>query len=67
MNSATNSKPAMAQVINPLLGRIVGGLVIDRHENGEVTISFGGMPVKGKALSLDDILAIEAAGQGSTA
>ena len=67
MNSATNSKPTTAQVINPLLGRIVGGLVLDRHEDGEVTISFGGMPVKGKALSFDDILAIETAGRDSTA
>lgn len=59
MNSPENL-PKTAQIISPLLGRIIGGLVAERHDDGEVTILFAGLRKRGRPLSLDDILKIEA-------
>lgn len=66
-NAAPEFVKSTAQIVSPLLGRIVGGLVADRHENGEVTILFAGMRKRGRPLSLDDILKIEGESQTQTA
>lgn len=60
MTNSPEALPRTAQIISPLLGRIIGGLVAERHEDGEVTILFAGLRKKGRPLSHDDILKIEA-------
>lgn len=56
-----DKKPTTARIISPLLGRIIGGVIAERHEDGDVTILFAGMQKKGRPLSHEDILRIEAA------
>ena len=59
MMSSPENRPKTAQIISPLLGRIIGGLVAERHEDGEVTILFAGLRKKGQPLSHQDVLKIE--------
>lgn len=49
-----------ATLISPMTGKLLGGLVIASHDDGEVTIDFAGsLEIRGKPLSSDDIKRIE--------
>ena len=50
---------------HPGSGRIVGGPVAERHDNGEVTILWAGMRKRGRPITPDEMRAIEeGAGHG---
>ncbi len=57
---ATHTLPKTARIRLALTGRIVGGIVAERHAGGEVTILWGGLRRRGKAISLEKMLMIEA-------
>lgn len=50
----------VAQIITDLTGKLIGGIIHKSHKNGDVTILFGGLKLRGKPLSRQDILRIEA-------
>lgn len=60
MTNSPEARSRTAQIISPMLEQIIGGVVVERHEDGEVTILFAGLRKKGRPLSHDDILKIEA-------
>lgn len=54
------SKPTTARIQSPLFPeRIIGGIIAERHNDGDVTILWGGLRKRGQPLSFDDILAFE--------
>ena len=65
MSISAAPAPALktARIVSELTGRLVGGLVAERHETGEVTILFGGLRKRGWPLSFDDILEFERRGE----
>ena len=54
--------PKTACRVSPLTGRVVRGLPSARHDNGEVTIDYAGLQLRGRALSPEDVLEIEPRG-----
>ena len=53
--------PRVAQIITQLTGKLVGGIIHKSHKNREVTILYGGLQLRGKPLTREDIFRIEAA------
>lgn len=54
-------EPQRANIISEETGSILGGPVVTDHGTGIVTINFaGGLAVRGRSLTHEDVLAIEA-------
>ena len=53
-------KHKTARIISAETGGLIGGLLHREHENGGVTILFGGLKRRGRPLSQEDVLEIEA-------
>ena len=51
-----------ARIRLALTGRIVGGSVSARHDDGTVTIRWAGLKRRGVPITLDEMLCIEAKG-----
>ena len=49
-----------ACVISAATGKLIGGRVQQIHKDGDVTVSLGGLSVRGRKQSLTDIAALEA-------
>ncbi|GEM_PF-3114229 len=49
-----------ACVISAATGKLIGGRIISVHKGGDVTVSLGGLAVRGHKQSLEDIAALEA-------
>lgn len=64
MAAAKVSPLKTATIISPVTGRLIGGLRYRMHEDGDVTILFGGLKRRGRPMSREEILEIEA-GKGA--
>ena len=49
-----------ACVVSAATGKVIGGRIQRVHKDGDVTVSLGGLSVRGRKQSLTDIAAIEA-------
>lgn len=58
-NSLSNSA-STSRIVSDLTGLVIGGKIVRRHADGDVTILFAGLHKRGKPLSFSDISEIEA-------
>ena len=49
-----------ACVVSAATGKVIGGRIQRVHKDGDVTVSLGGLSVRGRKQSLEDIIALEA-------
>ncbi|MBF9051918.1 hypothetical protein GTA62_18540 [Roseobacter sp. HKCCD9010] len=59
MISDPKSAPRTAAIVSPFAGRLIGGLRARAHDNGDVSILFGGLEKRGKPLSPQELQRIE--------
>ena len=60
MAPAENPKPKTARVISRETGTLIGGLIHREHGDDEVTILHGSLPVRGRTVSHEEVLELEA-------
>ena len=53
-------KHKTARIISAETGNLIGGLLHREHDDGEVTILFGGLKRRGRPLSQQNVLKVEA-------